>query len=95
MVFHKARRPFGAPVADPKPHPLFEPPPPTNLQNLNLPLGIAVPGEEERVTKAGKLVFHMVGDTGGIHGTSTQEAIATQMESHCTEATDADRPAFF
>jgi hypothetical protein len=95
--FNKQRRPFGDPVADEKGHPRFIPPPFTNLQNLNLPLDVVLrdPAEEERIKQAGKLVFHCVGDTGGIHGTATQEAIAHAMEAQIQSAAKADRPAFF
>jgi hypothetical protein len=97
---NKSRRPFGDPVADEKGTPRFVPPPFTNFVNLNLPLEVVLraAGQEERVEQieqAGKLVIHSVGDTGGIHGTSTQKAIANAMETQIQSAAEADRPAFF
>jgi hypothetical protein len=95
--FNKTRRAFGVPVAEVKSNPRFIPPPFTNLQNFNLPLDIVLrkPVEEKRILDARKIVFHCVGDTGGIKGTEAQEAIAHAMEAQIQSAADADRPAFF
>jgi hypothetical protein len=41
------------------------------------------------------LVFHCVGDTGGIHGTTTEEAIAVGMEQQTTQAAAGDAASFF
>ena len=95
--FNKTRRPFGDPVAETKSTPRFLPPPFTNLQNLVLPLDVVLrnPDEEKRIKGAGKLVFHCVGDTGGIYGTAAQEAVAHAMETQIQSAEAPDRPAFF
>ena len=95
--FNKPRRPFGDPVAETKATPRFIPPPFTNLQNLVLPLDLVLrdPDEEKRIEKAGRLIFHCVGDTGGIHGTAAQEAVAHAMEAQIQRAAAPDRPAFF
>jgi hypothetical protein len=95
--FNKPRRPFGEPVAIIKGNPRFIPPPFTNLQNLNLPLDVVLrdKAEEARIEQSGKLIFHCVGDSGGIHGTHTQEAIANAMETQIQTAAPADRPALF
>src|SRR5271165_3453448 len=66
--FGKAAIPPGDPVAAPKPSPRYIPPPITNLTNLTLPLDLVIPDEAKAATDAGVLVFHSVGDTGGIHG---------------------------
>jgi hypothetical protein len=96
--FNKPRRPFGDPVASPKTKPRFIPPPLTNFTNLNLPLDIVIrdPAEMKRIADAGKLIFHCVGDTGGIYGEETQDAIAHAMEDQIQNAASPpDRPAFF
>src|SRR5271165_979003 len=95
--FNKTCKPFGDPTAETKDTPRFIPPPFTNLQNLVLPLDIVLrkPEEEKRIENAGKLVFHCVGDTGGIHGTEAQEAVAHAMEVQIQSAAATDRPAFF
>ncbi len=95
--FNKPRRPFGDPVAETKATPRFVPPPFTNLQNLNLPLDIVLRdrAEEARIAQAGKLVFHCVGDTGGVNGTATQEAIAHAMGAQIQLAAPSNRPTFF
>jgi hypothetical protein len=96
--FNKTRRAFGDPVALPKHNPRFIPPPVTNFTNLNLPLDVVLrdPKEEKRFADAGKLVFHSVGDTGGINGTEAQEAVAHAMEDQIQYAgSPSDRAAFF
>jgi hypothetical protein len=96
--FNKPRRAFGDPVAEPKANPRFIPPPVTNFTNLNLPLDVVLRKSEEmkRIAAAGKLVFHAVGDTGGIKGEEAQEAVAHAMEEQIQHASSlSDRPAFF
>lgn len=92
--FAKERRPYGNPVAFPKEHPRFIPPFLTNRTNLILSLGGVVPHVNASVQETGRLVFHMVGDTGGIHGTDLQEAIAEEMERQIHKAKNGDKPAF-
>jgi Icc-related predicted phosphoesterase len=94
--FSKTRRAFGNPVEASKAHPLFEPPPNTNLTNLNLPLDVVVPGIDQQIEQAGQLVFHVVGDTGGINdGGVVQTAIADAMEAQINQAQAADKAQLF
>ncbi len=94
--FAKPRRAFGDPVELPKQHARFEPPPFTNYVNLNLPLDIVLPGIDNSIQQSQQLVFHTVGDTGGIaDGAVTQSEIAKAMEEQITSAADADKPIFF
>jgi hypothetical protein len=54
-----------------------------------------LPHENTTAEDAKKLVFHCVGDTGGIHGDNVQVAIAEKMEAQITAAgSAADKPAF-
>ncbi|HXU20255.1 MAG TPA: metallophosphoesterase [Verrucomicrobiae bacterium] len=93
--FGKTRRPFGDPVAIAKNTPYFIPPPPTNLVNLNMPMSAILPDEASVSETAGKLVFHSVGDTGGIHGDDVEIAISNAMEAQIdTTKTDGSQPAF-
>jgi hypothetical protein len=92
--FGKTRRPVGDPVAAPKEPLRFEPPPPPVTVNFHLPFEVIVPDAAARAAAEKKLVFHCLGDTGGIHGDSTQIAIAEAMETQITQAGEADRPAF-
>lgn len=94
LRFAKARRPLGDPISFPKNDPRFEPPPPTNLMNLELPLSVVLPNIEQDAQAAGKLIFHSVGDTGGIHGDAVQTAVSRQMETQLS-AKLSDRPQFF
>jgi Calcineurin-like phosphoesterase len=94
--FGKERRPTGDPVADPKEPLRFEtPPPPATPGNFHLQLEAIVPEVAARAAESKKLVFHCVGDTGGIHGESVQTAIAEAMEAQITGTEGADQPAFF
>ena len=76
----KARRADGDPVAALKDMTRFEPIPGNAPQQLKTALDIFDPAVSEAAQKAGKLVFHCVGDVGGVNGTATQDAIATAME---------------
>lgn len=89
----KSHRPPGDPVALPKPHPRFIPPPPTNLNNLSLSLDVMLPDEAKAAEDTGMLIFHSLGDTGGIHGDDVQKAISDAMDHQISEATAANRPA--
>ena len=88
----KASRPSGDPSSPPKPYPRFIPPPATNLNNLSLPMDVILPDETAAAEKAGVLVFHSVGDTGGIHGDDVEKAISDEMEKQLSNAT-AQNPA--
>lgn len=92
--FGKERRPYGSPVAYPKKYPRFIPPFDTNRTNLSIPLSLVLPHENAAIEASGRLVFHMVGDTGGIHGTDLQEGIAEVMERQIGDAKDGEKPAF-
>jgi hypothetical protein len=84
-------------VSAPKANPRFIPIPSPRPQDLTLPLDVVLqnPAEEQRIIKSGRLVFHCVGDTGGVNGTQAQEAVAHAMEAQIQSAAEADRPAFF
>lgn len=90
--FGKNRRPPGDPVAAPKPYPQFVPPPATNLNNLILPLDIVLPDQAQAAIDTGVLIFHSVGDTGGIHGDDVEKAIADAMDQQISEAGGARKP---
>ncbi len=95
--FSKMRRAFGDPVAALKAQPRFIAPPLTNFQNLTLPLNVVLRDkvEVERIEDAGKLIFHTVGDTGGVKGEEAQEAVAHAMEVQIQTAPRGARPTFF
>jgi hypothetical protein len=50
---------------------------------------------EAMITKAGKLVFHSVGDTGSTRGPESQSEVADKMVSDFDEADRTDLPKFF
>jgi len=92
--FSKTRRAFLDPIANPKNNPHFEKPPITNNVNLTLPLRVIVPEAAAAAQAAGKLVFHVIGDSGGIHGDDIQGAVAEAMENQIKAASDPSKPAF-
>ena len=82
----KVRRPFGQPVAEAKGHPGFQPVPRPAPQNLLVPIDVLLPGASAKIQQAGKLVFHCVGDTGGVKGEEMQRLVAQQMETQFVNA---------
>lgn len=72
---------------EPLPHPLGTPP-------YHFDLETVVPGITEKANTLGKLVFHTVGDTGGIKNGDYQAAVAAQMKTDLT-LPDTERPQFF
>src|ERR1700740_3222094 len=88
----KPRRAIGDPVAALKDMTRFVKIPHPAPSQLAVPFDIFDPKASNDAQAAGKLVFHCVGDVGGIHGTSTQEAIAVAMEDQLKAAGAADRP---
>ena len=92
----KGPRPPGDPSSPPKPYPRFIPPPPTNLNNLSLGLDVTLPDEAKASEDSGVLIFHSVGDTGGIHGDDVQVAISNAMDGQISAATAKNpAPAFY
>src|SRR5262249_11246837 len=92
---HKPRRPFGNPVADPKANMRFVPPPAPTKRNLVLPLNVVMPIATQAIEKAGRLVFHSFGDSGGIHGDDVQKMIADCMEAQIHGEPDEGKRAAF
>jgi predicted phosphodiesterase len=93
--FSKTRRAANNPVALPSNHPpRFIPVPFDPPQNLTLSLDTILPEKREELASADALVFHCVGDTGGIHGSEAQAPVAFAME-HQVSNPDGVRPSFF
>jgi hypothetical protein len=82
----KITRPLGDPVSPPKPYPRFIPLPATNLVNLSLDLDLILPEEAKAAGDSDSLVFHAVGDTGGIHGDDVERAISDAMDQQISAA---------
>jgi len=73
----------------------FEPIPHPAPSHLAVPLSVFDPEGSQAAEEQGQLVFHCVGDVGGVHGTATQEAIATAMENQLASVSETDKPRFF
>jgi 3',5'-cyclic AMP phosphodiesterase CpdA len=90
----KARRQEGDPVAALKDMTRFEPIPHPPPQRLAVPFSVFDPDASIAAENAKKIVFHFVGDVGGVNGTATQEAISEAMEDQLMVAAPKDRPRF-
>jgi hypothetical protein len=74
---------------------LFQPlPPPIGLPPYHYDLGDAIPGIADQAVKNGKIIFHTVGDTGGINYAEYQKIVTTAMKSDLNLPI-AQRPSFF
>jgi hypothetical protein len=97
--FSKPKRDYNNPVSAPAESPAFIPAPPTNNVNLNLPLDILLNGADAKISQAQAMVFHAVGDTGGVKGTETQEGVAAVMVQQITDSRanhqPGEEPLFF
>lgn len=91
----KQRRPDGDPVAPLKDMTRFEPIPGNAPQQLAAAFDVFDPAASAAAQKAGKLVFHCVGDVGGVNGTATQDFVAAAMEDQLKSAPANATPAFF
>jgi hypothetical protein len=70
------------------------PPPPASGQ-FHLDLAQVLPAAAiQAIQKAGKMVFHVDGDVGGIDGTGPQTAVADAMEEEIKAAGPGDAAAF-
>jgi hypothetical protein len=87
--FAKPVRAVGDPVCEAPEHAQFIPPPPFTGTSLTLSLETILPGVGAVAESAGALVFHALGDTGGIHGTQVQDAIAEAMQAQVAGAKNA------
>ena len=76
-----------AQVFEPLPVPLGTPP-------YHFDLETVVPGITAEAATLGKLVFHCVGDTGGVKSPQFQQSVAAAMDIDL-ELPDATRPRFF
>jgi hypothetical protein len=90
----KPRRAYGDPVAPLKEMTRFIPNPAGAPRQLAAALRIFDPCANQEATDAGKLVFHCVGDVGGVNGTATQELVAEAMENQIKSASATDFPRF-
>jgi hypothetical protein len=75
----------------------FQPlPPPAGQPPFHLSLEQVLPAANmQDIADAGRLVFHMVGDTGGVKSPQPQQITAMHMESDFNLPNPGDRPAFF
>ncbi|WP_419759989.1 metallophosphoesterase family protein [Acidisoma sp.] len=79
-----------APIPFPAPRGLPEPR--LTLAEVLGPNGAAA---EQKITSAGQMVFHSVGDTGNTRGPDSQNEVADKMLSDFVEQNASDVPVFF
>jgi acid phosphatase type 7 len=69
---------------------------PTGKPPYHLALdSVLTPAQMQAIQSAQKLVFHVVGDTGGVKTPQDQQNVAEHMESDFDALDPTDRPAFF
>ena len=79
-----------------KSSPRFIPIPVSQPTDSTLQLAAVLEDDEiKTIQNSGQIVFHMVGDTGGIYGTEIEEAIAEAMENQFEAAAANASPAYF
>src|SRR6266571_3881105 len=86
-------------VIDPKKHPpqpWRDLPPPTGKVPFHLSLDTVLSKEAiQTITKSGRMVFHAVGDTGGVNTPTQVENVARFMEQDFANADPSLHPSFF
>jgi acid phosphatase type 7 len=81
------------PTTNQKPEPL---PKPTGAAPYHLSLDQVLPATTiQEIQSAGHMVFHMVGDVGGVKSPQDQELVATHMAQDLAVSDVAARPVFF
>jgi acid phosphatase type 7 len=74
----------------------FRPPPVhTDRAPFHLDLATVLPARSRAIRQAGQVVFHIVGDTGGVNGTGAQQNVADHMARQIRETELPDQPSFF
>jgi Calcineurin-like phosphoesterase len=58
-------------------------------------LADVLPARSSEILKAGKIVFHMVGDTGAAHNPGAQQNLADHMADQVATTTLPEQPSFF
>jgi hypothetical protein len=78
-------------------HQKFQPlPTPTGPGPFHMPLErIVPPSTMQAIRRSGQMVFHLVGNTGGVRRPEAQRAVADQMQRQFRAPRPQDRPAFF
>lgn len=86
-------------IVDPSKHPLQpwrDLPPPTGLSPYHLDLAEVLDAPAiDRITKSGTMVFHAVGDTGGVNTPTYQENVVTYMQRDFLSNDPTNSPSFF
>ncbi len=77
----------GSQKFQPLPDPLAPPPYHYDLETV-------IPGVTAQAQTLGKIVFHVVGDTGGVKNPTFQESVVASMQADLN-ATDGSAPSFF
>jgi hypothetical protein len=77
-------------------HKEFRPPPiEKDRAPFHLDLAACLPTRTRAIAQAGQVVFHMVGDTGGVNGTGAQQNVADHMAQQVRDTQFPDQPSFF
>lgn len=71
-------------------------PPPVDIAKapFHLALSDVIPTRTSEIETAGRIVFHVVGDTGGVNGEGAQQNVAEHMARQIDESEFPDQPSF-
>src|SRR5579862_2678261 len=80
-----------------RPTQVFRPlPAPTGPAPYHLSLSSVLPAEQiAAITASGKLIFHTVGDTGGVKSPQPQQIVMSHMDHEFDDPNPQNRPVFF
>jgi predicted phosphodiesterase len=74
----------------------YQPPPVRKeLAPYHMNLAAVLPTRTPAIELAGQIVFHLVGDTGGVNGTEAQQNIADHMTGQVNGTELPEQPSFF
>jgi hypothetical protein len=67
----------------------------TERAPYHMGLASVLPARTLAIQQAGRIVFHVTGDTGGVNGTGAQQSVADYMARQIHDSEMPDQPSFF
>ncbi|GAC1567435.1 MAG: hypothetical protein NVS3B14_13490 [Ktedonobacteraceae bacterium] len=89
IVIQRTQEALSSQARQPLPTPTGQPPYHLALDS------VLTPAQMQAISTAGKMVFHIVGDTGGVKAPQSQEIVVMHMDTDLSVTDATARPAFF
>ncbi|HLX57056.1 MAG TPA: metallophosphoesterase [Ktedonobacteraceae bacterium] len=89
IVIQRTPEALPSQARQPLPTPTGQPPYHLALDN------VLTPAQMQAISAAGKMVFHIVGDTGGVKAPQSQEIVVMHMDTDLSVTDPTARPVFF